>query len=73
MTSGRCEMKRCRRLKVCNEFGETPDCGPPWSCARFGLPGHDYNDCVLCASTFESYMRKHGMVDPNIGPKGASL
>jgi hypothetical protein len=68
-----CELNCGRHLEICNEHGEIPECGPPWACARFGSPGHDYHDCGNCADAFETHLSKHKIADPNYGPKGASL
>jgi hypothetical protein len=54
-----CEIDCRRRLKVCNERDEIPDCGPPWACARFGSPGHDYQTCDACHMAFQRHFDKN--------------
>ena len=73
---GPCELKccqDCQNTRTPNEHGEIPDGGPPWACARFGAPGHDYQDCGRCSESFERYLQTNKIADPNYGPKEANL
>ena len=44
-----------------NEHGEIPDCGPPWACNEFGLPGHDYLECPHCRGQYAGHLESYGV------------
>ena len=60
MTMHTCGVRCDKHPRLCNEMWEIPECGPPWACARFGSPGHDYQECEDCKTTFDEYLDKRG-------------